>query len=390
MTVLAETPTRPPAGGAPAGGARRIAETVLRAREMSIVGALVVLVAVTTAVNPRFLSAQGVEDIFLNASILALLAVGQTMVVITRNIDLSVGSLVGLVAFVTGDFAAGTDRSVLLVIALGVLIGTACGLVNGLLVSFCRVPALVVTLGTLYVIQGLDYYIASGGQISAADLPSSVLSLGNDAVLGIPYLPIITVAVMLAMGFYLRSYSSGREFYAIGSSPEAARLAGVPIRRRVLTAYLVSGALAGLAGVLWLARFGTVVADAANGWELRVVSAVVVGGVAIVGGVGTVYGAALGALLITIIGSVLVVLKVNPFWQDAITGLLLLLAISVDRLLAVRTTRALKARSRSRRGRRRSDGGGTAAPDTAENTTAGAAANAGAGATGERSDGDAV
>lgn len=115
----------------------------------------------------------------------------------------------------------------------------------------------------------------------------------------------------------------------------------------MLTAYLVSGGLAGLAGVLWLARFGTVVADAAHGWELKVVSAVVVGGVAITGGVGTVYGAALGALLLTTIGSVLVVLKVNSFWQDAITGLLLLLAISVDRLLSLRVTKALKARSRS-------------------------------------------
>jgi len=207
------------------------------------------------------------------------------------------------------------------------------------------VPALVVTLGTLYVIQGLDYRIAHGDQIGAADLPSSLLSLGNDGILGVPYLPIITVVVMLAVGYYLRSYSSGREYYAIGSSPEAAMLAGVPIRRRVLTAYLVSGALAGLAGVLWLARFGTVVADAANGWELKVVSAVVVGGVAITGGVGTVYGAALGALLLTTIGSVLVVLKVNSFWQDAITGVLLLLAISVDRLLALRVTRALKQRS---------------------------------------------
>ncbi|MFI0357982.1 ABC transporter permease [Actinomadura sp. 9N407] len=365
MTVLAETPTKPPAGGGPAaGGGRRFIESVLRAREMSIVGALLVLVIATTLVNPRFLSAQGVEDIFLNASILVLLAVGQTMVVITRNIDLSVGSVVGLVAFVTGDFAAGTERNVLLVAVLGVLIGAACGLVNGLLVSFCRVPALVVTLGTLYVIQGLDHYIAHGEQISASELPASVLSLGTGAVFGIPYLPIITVVVMLAIGFYLRSYSSGREYYAIGSSPEAARLAGVPLRRRVLTAYLVSGALAGLAGVLWLARFGTVVADAANGWELKVVSAVVVGGVAIVGGVGTVYGAALGALLLTIIGSVLVVLQVNPFWQDAITGLLLLLAISVDRLMEVRTTRALKVKSRSRRGRRKLNGNGKGAAAT--------------------------
>ncbi|WUI02456.1 ABC transporter permease [Spirillospora sp. NBC_00431] len=354
MTALAQSPAKPGSGGPPGGG-RRLVETVLRARELSILGALAVLVVATTIANPRFLSHQGVEDIFLNASILVLLAVGQSMVVVTRNIDLSAGSVVGLVAFTSGKFAsAGDGRNVALVVLAGVGIGLACGLVNGLLVSFCRVPALVVTLGTLYVIQGLGYRIAHGEQIGAADLPSSVLSLGSDGVLGVPYLPIITVVVMLAVGYYLRSYSSGREFYAIGSSPEAAMLAGVPIRRRVLTAYLVSGALAGLAGVLWLARFGTVVADAAHGWELTVVSAVVVGGVAITGGVGTVYGAALGALLLTTIGSVLVVLKVNSFWQDAITGVLLLLAISVDRLLALRVTRALRQRSLEAKGEGRS------------------------------------
>ncbi|MFC4591084.1 ABC transporter permease [Sphaerisporangium corydalis] len=327
--------------------ARGLVELVFRARELSLVAALAVLVLVTTAVNPNFLSGQGVKDIFLNTSILALLAVGQSLVVITRNIDLSVGSVVGLVAFCTGKFVSAdpTGRGVLTALVFGVAIGAVCGLLNGLLVSFCRVPALVVTLGTLYVIQGLDHYIAHGQQINAVDLPPALLHLGNEGVLGVPYLPVITVVVMLAVGYYLRSYPSGRDFYAIGSSPEAARLAGVPVRRRVLAAYLFSGALAGLGGVLWLARFGTVVADPARGWELIVVSAVVVGGVAIVGGVGTVYGAVLGALLLTTIGSALVVLKVNSFWQQALTGALLLLAITVDRVLAVRVTRLLRKRS---------------------------------------------
>ncbi|MEV7968591.1 ABC transporter permease [Sphaerisporangium sp. NPDC088356] len=337
------------AGDRPAGerGARGLVELVFRARELSLVAAIAVLVLVTAAVNPNFLSGQGVKDIFLNTSILALLAVGQSLVVITRNIDLSVGSVVGLVAFSVGKFLAADPggRGVVVALVFGVAIGAACGLLNGLLVSFCRVPALVVTLGTLYVIQGLDHYIAHGQQINAVDLPQALLNLGNEGVLGVPYLPIITVAVMLAVGYYLRSYPSGRDFYAIGSSPEAARLAGVPVRRRVLAAYLFSGALAGLAGVLWLARFGTVVADSARGWELLVVSAVVVGGVAIVGGVGTVYGAVLGALLLTTIGSALVVLKVNSFWQQALTGALLLLAITVDRVLAVRVTRLLRRRS---------------------------------------------
>jgi rhamnose transport system permease protein len=326
-------------------GGRRLVDAVLRARELSILAALIVLVVVTTAANSSFLSSQGVKDIFLNASILALLAVGQTMVVITRNIDLSVGSVVGLVAFASGRFVLGHDRNIVVVLVLGMVIGAVCGVVNGVLVSFFKVPALVVTLGVLYVIQGADYYWAHGQQINAADVPSSLLQLGSGSVAGIPYLPLITVVVMLAVGYYLRSFPSGREFYAIGSNPDAARLAGIAIGKRVLTAYVVSGVLAGLAGVLWLARFGTVVADAAHGWELKVVAAVVVGGVAIVGGLGSVYGAALGALLLTTIGSVLVVLKVDSFWQDAIAGLLLLVAISVDRLLSLRVTRALRRRN---------------------------------------------
>jgi rhamnose transport system permease protein len=342
MSTATTTPTTPVAGRS----ARNLVDMVFRARELSLVAAMVVLVGVTAAANPNFLSGQGVKDILLNTSILALLAVGQSMVVMTRNIDLSVGSVVGLVAFATGDFlSADHSRGIVSVVILGVAIGAACGLINGLLVSFCRVPALVVTLGTLYVIQGIDYYLAHGRQINAVDLPSGLLDLGNGSVLGLPYLPLITVLIMLAMGFYLRSYPSGREFYAIGSSPEAALLAGIPVRRRVLAAYLLSGALAGLGGVLWLARFGTVVADSANGWELLVVSAVVVGGVAITGGVGSVYGATLGALLLTTIGSALVVLRVNPFWQQAVTGALLLLAISVDRVLALRVARLLRRRN---------------------------------------------
>jgi rhamnose transport system permease protein len=246
MTALASAPPRP----AEKSAGRSLVDLVLRARELSILGALVVLVAATAIANPRFLSAQGVKDIFLNASILALLAVGQSLVVVTRNIDLSVGSVVGLVAFLTGKFVADTHHSVIVAILAGLAIGAVCGVLNGLLVSFCKVPALVVTLGTLYVFQGLDYYLAHGQQINADVIPVGLLDLGNGNVLGLPYLPLIAIVVMLAVGYYLRSYSSGREFYAIGSSPEAAGLAGIPIRRRVFTAYLVSGMFAGLAGVL--------------------------------------------------------------------------------------------------------------------------------------------
>ncbi|MFE6662803.1 ABC transporter permease [Streptomyces sp. NPDC057697] len=335
----------PPGTGAgvPVRGASSLVEAVFRARELSIAGALALLVLGTYLANPRFLSGQGVRDLLLNASILVLLAVGQSAVVITRNIDLSVGSVVGLSAFACGRFVAGTDHGVLAVMLLGLAVGAVCGLVSGSLVGFGGVPALVVTLGMLYVIQGVDYWWAQGDQIGAAEVPDPVLRLGS--VLGVPYLPLIALVVLAATASFLRDRVSGRELYAIGSNPEAALLAGIPVRRRVLAAYVFSGAVAGFAGALWLARFGTVVADNAHGWELTVVSAVVVGGVAITGGTGTVWGAALGALLLTTIGSVLVVLKVDAFWQGALTGALLLLAIGVDRVVDLRLTAALRKRS---------------------------------------------
>ncbi|MFE4171406.1 ABC transporter permease [Streptomyces sp. NPDC056909] len=343
MTTLLD---RPADAGRDERSARSLVDAVFRAREISIAGALALLVLGTWISNPRFLDDQGVKDLLLNASILVLLAVGQSVVVVTRNIDLSVGSVVGLSAFACGKFVAGTDHGVLTVLLLGVALGVGCGLVSGALVSFGRVPALVVTLGMLYIIQGLDYWWAQGEQISADDIPEAVLDLGSGgSVIGIPYLPLIAFALLALTAYYLRSYRSGRELYAIGSNPEAARLAGVPIRRRILAAYAFSGAVAGFAGALWLARFGTVVADNAHGWELTVVSAVVVGGVAITGGTGTVWGAALGALLLTTIGSALIVLKVDAFWQGAITGALLLAAITVDRIVSLRMTAALRKRS---------------------------------------------
>ncbi|MEW2548524.1 ABC transporter permease [Streptomyces sp. NPDC047002] len=342
MTTLTDEPAA--TAEAPR-SARSLVDTVFRAREISIAGALVLLILGTWIANPRFLDSQGVKDLLLNASILVLLAIGQSVVVITRNIDLSVGSVTGLAAFACGKFTADSHHGVLVTLLLGVLIGLACGLVSGCLVSFGRVPALVVTLGMLYVIQGLDYWWAHGDQINAAQVPGPLLRLGSGSVLGVPYLPLIAVVLLALTTYFLRGYRAGRELYAIGSNPQAARLAGIPMRRRVLGAYLFSGAVAGFAGALWLARFGTVVADNAHGYELTVVSAVVVGGVAITGGTGTAWGAALGALLVTTIGSALVVLRVSSFWQGAITGALLLAAISVDRVVNLRMTAALRKRS---------------------------------------------
>ncbi|MEO3924397.1 ABC transporter permease [Micromonosporaceae bacterium B7E4] len=323
----------------------RLGHRLFVAREVGIGLALVLLIAVTTAVNPRFLSGQGRRDLMLGATILVVLAVGQAIVIITRNVDLSVGSVLGLAAFATGKlFLAMPDAPIVLALLVGVGLGVLCGVVNGALIAVARVPALVVTLGTLYVFRGVDYSWAAGQQINAADMPAGFKSMGTADLLGIPLLALFAVAVLLVAGFYLKSYRSGRELYAVGSDPVAARLSGIPVGRRVFGALVVSGGLAGLAGVLYAARFGTLDAAAGSGIELNVVAAVVVGGVAIFGGSGSVYGAALGAVLLSTIGSALPVLKVNPFWQQAVVGALILAAIGLDRALAARVARRLRGR----------------------------------------------
>jgi rhamnose transport system permease protein len=345
--VSAQAAAPPPA--VEGAGARRLTERIFRIRELGIVVALAILIAVTAALEPRFIDADSLRTLAVNASIFAILAAGQTLVIITRNVDLSQGSVLGLAAFMAGDLLArNPDLPIPLVFVLGMALGAACGLLNGVLTTWGRVPALVVTLGTLYVFRGLAFLWTDGRQVNAEKLPDSFLSLGTDSVLGVPILVLIALVVILVVGQWLRDFRSGRELYAIGSNPEGARLAGVRSDRRVLTAFVLAGALAGLGGVLFTARFATVDATAGNGYELTVIAAAVVGGVAIFGGTGSVYGAALGALLLGTITSSLIVLKVEAFWQQAAIGALLLIAIALDRLLAVRVEATLRRRSARR------------------------------------------
>jgi len=324
--------------------ARISARNLLRLRETGIVVAVLVLLAVTAGRNHSFLSAQSIRDILLGTAILMVLATGQAVVVITRNIDLSVGSVLGLSAFSVASLLRDhPGLPIPATLLCGLLLGAGCGLVNGLLVRFGNVPALVVTLGTLYVFRGIGYYRAGGDQVNADELPHALTSFGSGTILGIPYLFLPAVLVTAATAVFMHSYRSGRQLYAMGSNPDAARLAGIATGALSVRAFVFSGSLAGLAGVLYAARFGTVDASAGNGIELNVVAAVVVGGVAVFGGSGTVAGAALGAFLLTLIGSALPILQINQFWQQAIVGLLILTAIGTDRLVALRAAVALRS-----------------------------------------------
>ncbi|MFE7214646.1 ABC transporter permease [Streptomyces sp. NPDC001698] len=342
MTATAPKPAS--AAEAHRSSGTRLVDRVFKMRELAILVVFLALIAVAQAGNSEFLSEQGVKDLLLNATILVLVATGQSLVVITRNVDLSVGSTLGISAFAAGICLQGGGNPVVAVI-LAVLLGTGFGLLNGLLVSLGQVPALVVTLGTLYIIRGIDSVWVGSRQITAADLPGGFVDFGSGGIGTVPYLALIALGVLVATAYYLKHYGSGRELYALGSNPEAARLAGIPVRKRVLAAYTFCGGLAGLAGAMYLARFGNVDSGTGSGYELTVVSAVVVGGVVFTGGSGSVYGAALGALLLTSVNSVLPALGVSSVWVLAINGLLLLLAIAVDRVVALRVASALKKRN---------------------------------------------
>jgi rhamnose transport system permease protein len=328
---------------------RGLTERVFRIRESGIVVVLVLFVAVTAGLQHRFLSASNIQFVLVNTVIFALLALGETMVVVSRNVDLSVGSVLGMSAYLSANlFGRHPGIPIPVVFLVGLGIGLGWGIVNGLVVAAGRVPSLVVTLASLYIIRGIDILIVGGGMVTANTLPGSFVDIPKDTVLGIPYVA-IGVAVVVALGaYYLRSFRSGRDLYAIGSNPDAARLAGIPIGRRVFMSFAVSGAIAGVAGVLWAAQYGTVDSTAGTGYELTVVTAVVVGGVAIFGGSGSAVGAALGALLLATINSALYVLGISSFWDQAIAGFLLIFAITLDRIISVRLTEALRLRSARR------------------------------------------
>ncbi|WP_408148010.1 ABC transporter permease [Caballeronia glebae] len=312
-----------------------IAVTIAKSRELTLFIVLLVLIGATAAAKPDFLNLQNLRDVLLNVSIIGLLTAGMTIVMLMRHIDLSVASVVGVSAYAVGSlFVMFPHMPVIVAMLGGIGVGLIIGAVNGALVTFGRVPSLVATLSTLYIVRGADYAWVHGGQINATSLPDSFATIATGSLFGVPNLVLIALVVLIALSVYLKQYRGGREHYAIGSNPEAARLAGIRVDRRVMIGFLLSGAIAGLAGVLWLARFGTVDASTAKGIELQVVAAAVVGSVAITGGVGTIAGATLGALVLGVINIALVVLRVSPFWQQAIQGALIVAAIALDTLLA--------------------------------------------------------
>ena len=321
----------------PTGWLRRL---VVR-RELGLLLAMVAVVVPVVAVNPRMLSGVNLTALAMDAGLLMIVAIGQMLVILTRNIDLSVASVIGLAAYVSADLLRSHPE---LGVVGGTLaasaVGLACGLLNGLVVTVGRVPSIVVTLGTLTLYRGFTSLYAAGKQVNADQVPQAWLDLTSVSVVGIPGVVLIALVTLVVIAFVLRHLAVGRELYAIGSNPDGAQLIGIRARRRVLGAFACSGLLAGFDGALWASRYATIDARVALGFELTVIAAVVVGGVAIRGGSGTVLGVALGASTLLVIKNGLTLVRVDPLWLQGVYGLVILVAIAIDAFVIRRTGRA--------------------------------------------------
>ena len=323
---------------------------LLRIPALLVVTGLIILffaVQIESYLNGRLFN-----RISSSVAIMALIAVGQTIVILTRNIDLSVGSIVGFSAFATGSLITSfPDLNPALLAAWSALIGMGFGLVNGVLVAYARVPSIIVTLATMALFRSLLVEYSDAKSITSENLPAWLVDFPNYQVLSLGDFQLragflAAVIVVLAAHVALTRLRPARQFFAVGSNPEAAEMAGIDSRRVVLVAFALSGMLAGLAGFMFLARFGNITVVAGLGFELRSIAAAVVGGVSINGGSGSVIGAFLGTVLVDLIDSSLVRWPaVSEFWREAVLGTMILAAVAIDTLFLRRLARIRAARA---------------------------------------------
>jgi rhamnose transport system permease protein len=303
----------------------------LRSREALLAAAIAALVLLVALRFPAFAAPGNLAAVLNDSAILMMLAVGQMAVILTRCIDLSVAAnlaLTGMVAALINASHPGVPIPVL--IGVATLLGAALGAVNGLLVWRLGIPPIVVTLGTLTIFRGIVFLLTNGSWINAHELSDAFKALPRTVVLGLPVLTWSALAVVVLVHLLLARTPLGRAFYAAGGNPRAAVYAGIDVGRTCFAAYVLSGAIAGLAGYLWVSRYAVAYVDIARGFELDVVAACVIGGVSIAGGIGMAAGAVLGALFLGVIKNALPVAGVSPFWQLAISGSAIIVAVVVN------------------------------------------------------------
>ncbi|GLS87081.1 monosaccharide-transporting ATPase [Cypionkella aquatica] len=315
-------------------------------RIIALLAVLAIVVIFFAVQIEGYLNGRLFNRISSSVAIMALIATGQTLVILTRNIDLSVGSMVGFAAFATGSIITNNpDLNPLLLVLYAAVVGTAFGMVNGALVAYARVPSIIVTLATMALYRSFLVEYSDAKSITTSGLPAWLTDFPNMPVFSIGAMEFragftASLAVVIIVHLCLTRLRPARALFAVGSNPEAAEMAGIDAKRVVFAAFALSGLMAGLAGFMFLARFGTITVVAGLGFELKSVASSVVGGVNIFGGSGSVIGAFLGAILVDLLETSLVRWAVvSEFWREAVLGALILAAVATDTILSRRLTR---------------------------------------------------
>jgi rhamnose transport system permease protein len=314
--------------------ARRLAvaasRNTLRLRVLSVLFTLAALIAIFGLTTQNFFTLQNLKIIAFNASLLTIVACAEALVVLTRSLDVSVGSIIGLAGFVAAKFAAANPESGPLILLVAVAIGLLLGVLNGLAVAYGRVPSIVATLGTLAIFRGVTYIVGRGVEVPSGNLPRWMIHSADATILGVPLVVLLALAVVCALAFLSHRLPIMRRVYAVGSNPGAAVFYGLRANRVVLFAFAACGALVGLAAFLYISRVGTVTVNLGRDWEMTALAAVVLGGVSTTGGSGSFFGVLFGALILSTIDNGLVLARAPEFWRMFIQGSAIVAAIALD------------------------------------------------------------
>ncbi|AFY87363.1 MAG: Ribose import permease protein RbsC [Chroococcidiopsis cubana SAG 39.79] len=327
MSQIQSKPMRGRSSDRPKGGRRKSASNLLQ-----IVGILPILALICilfALLTPNFLTTGNIVNIFRQASINIVLATGMTFVILTGGIDLSVGSILGVTA-VVGVLTSLIPGVGWLAVPVALLAGLGLGLINGALIAFLDLPPFIVTLGALTALRGAAYLIASGTTVINRDL--NFAWIGINYLGPVPWLVVIALLTVVASWFILRRTILGMQIYAVGGNQQAARLTGIKVKRVLLFVYGVSGLLSGLAGIMSASRLYSATGMLGNGYELDAIAAVILGGTSFSGGIGTIWGTLLGALIIATLNNGLTLLNMSFFWQLVVKGLVIIVAVTIDRL----------------------------------------------------------
>lgn len=304
-------------------------------REISLA---IVMIAIAIFVQYRsggsFLTVENISDMLAETAVLATCAVGMMFVIVTGGIDLSIGAIMALGAMV-GCTVLKNNQSipVILVIVIAMAVGLLCGLFNGVLVSKLKILPIIATLGTMNIYRGITYLVANGSWVKQQEMGAKFLSLATGKVFGINNLIVIAVIVYIIAAFFMTKTRTGRRIYAVGNSEESARVSGIKTDNTIILVYTLLGVIAGLAGTLYVCKYGVAQGETCTGYEMNVIAACVLGGVSINGGTGRVQGVLLGAVLLGILNNAMPLIHVSSFWQEAIRGLIILLSIIANSII---------------------------------------------------------